>query len=449
MNVPMRRLLLGFTLVLLLVLATAGTLLRAFVARTLRADAEVQTAFLDLFLRDRSQYLAETLRLEREQRDWPPNLPDILTRHYADFNRDIFMQVFEPDGVLLAASGNAPPGVGLSARAAREGTTNPIWLSHETVDARGRPVRLVTYPIRVGDPDDEPSAVIGFAQAGLRLPQVSQAVARFTWMLIAGLTGFGGLLVLLLYAAISTAAMRLRREAEALQAAQHRFVGDAAHELGTPLAIVQGEIDLALRRERTAPEYRAALASCREEIQRLHRLSENLLVLATADAGQHLLHPASCDLIAVVRTVHRRFVRLATEKGVAFTVDAPDALPWRGDALALEQILGNLVANALRHTPSGESMTISVSREPETIVVQVRDTGEGIPAAHLPMLFDRFHRIDKARSRAVGGAGLGLAIVKTLVAAHGGTVSVTSTLGQGSTFTCRFPDLAPRPPHDG
>ena len=246
-------------------------------------------------------------------------------------------------------------------------------------------------------------------------------------------------MLLALRTAIFIASGHMRRESLALHAAQHRFVGDAAHELGTPLAILQGEIDIALRRERSAAEYRDALASCREEIERLSRLSENLLVLASADASQPLLHPSPCDAAAVLRMVQGRFARLAEEKHIEFKIIAPDSLPWSGDSLALEQILGNLVANAIRHTPRGESVFIEAEPGAREVVFHVRDTGEGIPPAHLPLLFDRFYRVDKARSRAAGGAGLGLSIVKTLVAAHGGTVTVASTLGNGSTFTCRFP----------
>jgi signal transduction histidine kinase len=438
MNRDERLILLVFGMILTAFLVASGLALHGYVSRTLAADTTAKTAILDLFLRDRSRYLAETLQPEREKGRWPENLPDILTRNHADYNRDIFMQVFETDGRLVAASDNTPLEMGLSAKARREGAKVLRWLSEESSDTQGRRVRLVTFPIYTGDPNDPAAIVFGFAQAGLRLPDAERAVARFTWVMAAGLAGFGVLLILALRTAIFIASDRLRRESLTVHAAQHRFVGDAAHELGTPLAILQGEIDIALRRERSAAEYRAALVSCREEIERLSRLSENLLVLASADASQQLLHPSPCDAATVVRIVHGRFARLAEEKNVEFKIIAPDTLPWYGDALALEQILGNLVANAIRHTPRGESVSIEAEPGANEVVFHVRDTGEGILPAHLPLLFDRFYRVDKARSRAAGGAGLGLAIVKTLVASHGGTVTVVSTLGHGSTFTCRF-----------
>ena len=440
MNRDERRLAIYFTLLVAALLTLGGILLRGYVAKTLVADAKVQTAFLDLALRDRSRYLADTLQPLREQGRWPENLADILTRNHADYNRDIFIQVFEPDGRLVAASANAPTALALSSKARRDGATELRWLTDETTDATGRTIRLVTYPVHTGALNQAGEArALGFAQAGLPLPDAARAVARFTWVMTAGLLGFGALFALALRMAVAAAASRLRREAETLHAAQHRFVGDAAHELGTPLAILRGEFDIALRRERSAEDYRAALTSCREEIERLSRLSENLLALATADAGQKLLHPAPCDAAAMARAVHARFARLAAEKNVTFTLAAPDTLPWSADALAIEQVLSNLISNALRHTPTGDRVELRVARESDEILFHVIDTGEGIPPAHLPLLFDRFHRVDKARSHASGGAGLGLAIVKTLVAAHGGTVTVTSALGQGTTFTCRFP----------
>jgi signal transduction histidine kinase len=443
MNRDDRRLLAGFTLLILGLLTLGGWQLRGYVARTLGGEAKVQLAFLDLALRDRSRYLAETLGPVRADGRWPRELENILTRHHADYNRDIFMQVFEADGRPVAASTNAPQGLPLSTAAQHRAWSEPGWQTDEAADGEGRALRLVTYPVYTGLGTQAGFTVLGFAQAGLFLPDAPRAVARFTRVLAVSLAGLALLFVLGFWLAVTVSAGRLRREAAAMQAAQHRFVGDAAHELGTPLAVLRGEIDLALRRERTADEYRTALASCREEIERLARLSENLLALATADSGQALLHRAPCDAASLVREVQARFARLAEERGITLRVEAPDTLPWLADKLAIEQVLGNLVSNALRHTPSGESVVLKTAREGGGVIFEVADRGEGIPPAHLPLIFDRFHRVDKARSRAGGGAGLGLAIVKTLVEAHGGTVSVESELGQGTRFIVRLPADGP------
>ncbi len=431
-----RRLLFYFSLLVAALLATAGVLLRGYVARTIEGDVKVQTALLDLALRDRSRYLAELLSTDREKGPWPYGLDSILSKNHADFNRDIFLQVFEADGALVAASANAPAALPLSAQARRDPLREQRWSTDEMDGPDGRRMRTVTFPIVASNLKVK---VFGFVSAGLPLPDAARTLARFTWIMVAALAGFGFIFIVALRAAVLAAAQRLGREMESVAAAQQRFVADAAHELGTPLAVLRGEMDIALRRERTAPDYRAALESCREEIERLSRLSENLLSLATADAGHALVQPAPCDAAEIARTVQQRFARLASEKNVSLALSAPDALPWSADAAAIEQVLGNLVSNALRHTPSGDSVDLAVEKLDGAIVFRVTDTGEGIPPAHLPQLFHRFHRVDKARSRSAGGAGLGLAIVKTLVEAHGGTVSVASELGQGSRFECRFP----------
>jgi signal transduction histidine kinase len=432
-----RRLMLYFALFVSAVLLLAGLVLRGWVARTLEGEEKVNLAFLDLSLRDRSRFLGDLLSDQLAEHDqWPQNLADLLTRNHADYNRDIFMQVFALDGSLVAQSANTPGQVTLSSAAVAE----QGWRSRDVRSADGRPLRLVVYPIYTGLGADSGMKFHGYAQAGLMMPDATGALARFTWVMTASLAGFGLLTVIALRVAVLATAQRLAQASAQVQAAQHRFVADAAHELGTPLAVLRGEIDLALRRERNAADYRGALTSCREEIERLSLLSENLLSLASADAGQPLIHPAACDAASIARTVHQRHARLAEGKGVTFVLAAPSVLPWHADTLAIEQILGNLLTNAFRHTPAGESVTLTAAAEPGGIVFKIADTGEGIPPAHLPRLFDRFHRVDKARSRHSGGAGLGLAIVKTLVEAHRGTVSMESTLGKGSVFVCRFPN---------
>jgi len=432
-----------FTLVVTALLVSGGVLVRWLIASAMTQDAQVHLAILDLSLRDRSRFLAGSLSESRRQNQWPEDLSAELTRRHADYNRDIFMQVFEPDGRCIAESGNTPPGVALSGQTRLQGPGVLKWLTDDTIDAQGRPLRLVTYPIYDGDPNDPSLRALGYAQAGLRLPDTARAITQMTWIIVGIFSGIGFLCVLAVRWIVTAAANRVKKDAAALQAAQHRFIGDAAHELGTPLAILRGEIDIALRRDRGAAEYRDALASCREEIERLSRLSENLLSLATSDSGAHLLHREPCDAAVLARAVHAKFSRAAAEKEITLTVQAPENLPWQADTLAIEQILSNLLSNALRHTPKHESITLSVAAEGPRIVLTVQDTGEGIPAAHLPHIFDRFHRVDKPRSRQAGGAGLGLAIVRTLVEAHSGRVEVESILGKGTTFRCVFPTIMP------
>jgi len=226
---------------------------------------------------------------------------------------------------------------------------------------------------------------------------------------------------------------------EAAHVSQHRFVADASHELRTPLTILRGEVDVALRRPRSPDEYAEVLQSSREEIERLSRLTDNLLTLARADAGEVLVRREPVDVAAAAREVCRKLAPLSGQRKVPLACEAPGPAVISGDAVALEQMIFNLAENALRYTPPGESATVRVAAFDGGVTVEVADHGSGISAEHLPHLFERFYRVDKARSHEFGGAGLGLSIVKSLAEAHGGRVEVRSAVGQGSTFTVRLP----------
>jgi two-component system OmpR family sensor kinase len=226
---------------------------------------------------------------------------------------------------------------------------------------------------------------------------------------------------------------------ESAHANQQRFLADASHELRTPLTVLRGEIEVALRRERPAEEYREVLESSREEIERLARLTENLLSLARSDAGEAVAAPEPVDLAEVCRKVVDSLANRATSKRIGLSVEETGPVIVSGDSLALERIVLNLVENAIRYSPAGETVTLRTQTTDKEAVLTVSDTGPGIAPEHLPHLFERFYRVDKARAREHGGAGLGLAIVEALVHAHGGRVSVASEVGQGTVFTLSLP----------
>jgi heavy metal sensor kinase len=217
-----------------------------------------------------------------------------------------------------------------------------------------------------------------------------------------------------------------------------RFAADAAHELRTPLTVLRGGIEVALRMERRPEEYRRVLASSLEEVQRLIRLAEDLLLLSRSLAGPEGAR-APVDLEPLVLEVFEVGARLAHAAGVAVRVDATTPLAVLGDGAALRRALLNLVENAVKYTPRGGKVEIGLARADGTAEITVADTGIGIEPAEVERIFEPFHRLEAARVHDTGGAGLGLAIARTIVIAHGGTIAVESAPGAGSRFTVRLP----------
>jgi len=223
---------------------------------------------------------------------------------------------------------------------------------------------------------------------------------------------------------------------------RRRLATDVAHELRTPLANIRGYVEAA--QDGVTPTDPALLASLHEEAVLLQRLVDDLQTLSLAEAGRLPLHPDTVDVADLAAQVVAAF-RVTADAGsvaLAAKVEALDgSLEVRADPLRLRQVVGNLVANALRYTPAGGTVTVRAARDSREgdVVLAVEDTGSGIAADHLPHVFDRFWRADESRTRGTGGSGLGLAICHQLVEAQGGTITVASTLGEGSTFTIRLP----------
>jgi heavy metal sensor kinase len=216
---------------------------------------------------------------------------------------------------------------------------------------------------------------------------------------------------------------------------QRRFVADVSHEMRTPLTIIQGNIDL-MRRMGPDEQTMAAVA---DEAKRMIRLVDDLLLLAKADAGRLPLEQARIDLDTLVLDVFRQAQMLSKEVSVSLGHVEPARV--MGDSDRLKQLLLNLLSNGMKYTPPGGKVTLALHREGAHAVLTVSDTGIGIPPEDLSHIFDRFYRVDKARSRAQGGTGLGLSIAKWIAEAHGGEITVSSEVDEGSVFTVRLPLL--------
>jgi len=224
---------------------------------------------------------------------------------------------------------------------------------------------------------------------------------------------------------------------EEAYSAQRRFVADASHELRSPLTSIRSNIEI-LQRTLDAPaEDRAeALADVASEVDRLNKLTSELLLLARADAGRGM-EMSRVALHDLVRDVHKQLQ--PSVKGVTFELGPIQQAEVQGNHSWLKQLLLILADNALKYTPNGGSVRVELERESDTAVLKVQDSGIGIPQSDLPHIFDRFYRADKARARNESGAGLGLSIAQWITREHSGEIEVHSEVGQGTTIAVRVP----------
>jgi two-component system heavy metal sensor histidine kinase CusS len=218
-----------------------------------------------------------------------------------------------------------------------------------------------------------------------------------------------------------------------------QFSADIAHELRTPVNNLRGGIEVALAKPRTIEEYRDVLGSNLEECGRLTRIIDSLLFLARAENPPKQIAKENFDVGVELTTVCEFFEAAASEKGVELAVAVPTGVRADLNRPLFQRAVCNLVANAVAHTPPGGSVTLAASNDDISTKVAVTDTGCGIPAVHLPHVFDRFYRADQVRSSATGNVGLGLAIVRSIVELHGGVVQIASEVGRGTRVTMSFP----------
>ena len=220
---------------------------------------------------------------------------------------------------------------------------------------------------------------------------------------------------------------------------QRQFTADASHELRTPLTIMKGQIDVVLQKQRGPEDYRQVLRAVNDEVDRLIRLAGNLLTLTRADAGEIPLAVESLGVAEVVSGAVEHVRSAALQKGLDLRLVPGNGATMRADEDLFLQLLLNILDNAIKYTPADGQVTVGWSVSGGRVELWVRDTGTGIPEEHVPHIFDRFYRVDKARSRSEGGVGLGLAISRWIAEAHGGSLRVESVPGEGSTFTVLMP----------
>ena len=226
---------------------------------------------------------------------------------------------------------------------------------------------------------------------------------------------------------------------------QREFVGNAAHELKTPVAVLKSTLQSLLQRPRTSDEYRAGLQASLQDLERLEQLLQWMLRLARAEQWAQNSQRRELDVIDITATCEEAVERigsLAQSRNTTIHLSTNGPVPFRADPEDLHLVWTNLLENAVRYSPEGSSVEVTVSRSPDKARITFQDHGAGISANDLPRIFDRFYRGDRSRTRATGGFGLGLAIVKALVEAYGGTIAAESVAGQGTCMTVELPALS-------
>jgi heavy metal sensor kinase len=218
-----------------------------------------------------------------------------------------------------------------------------------------------------------------------------------------------------------------------------RFLADASHELRTPLAALRGEMESVVEQTRALPELSDRVGSALEEVDRLSKIVDALFAISLLDAGEAQQEWSRFDLASLAASTTEQMSLLGEDKGVSVACNVQGKVSVDGDRARIKQVVVNLLDNAIKYTPAGGSINLEVYARENKAVIEVADTGIGMPANALPHIFERFFRVDKARSREAGGAGLGLAIVKSICVAHGGQVCVESSEGQGSRFQVELP----------
>jgi heavy metal sensor kinase len=243
-----------------------------------------------------------------------------------------------------------------------------------------------------------------------------------------------------LYRLSATINALLDRLQEAFEREKH-FTADASHELRTPLAVVKGTLDVLVRKPRAVEHYEEKIRYCLDELQRMSRLIDQLLILARYEQGTVKLHIAPLQFAPALESVISRMERLAGEKGITIVREKRDEGQVSADPAMLDMILENILSNAIKFSPAGSSIEIDVARQSGLLVCTIADHGPGIPEDKLQQVFDRFYRVDESRSSGTGGFGLGLSIVRKLADLQHIAVSVTSREQEGSTFRLVFQRL--------
>ena len=448
------RLTLWYTAVLAIFVAALGLIVYAVLAFNL-------TAGLDRTLQDTANQVVGSARVRPFFDVQVITLPELNV-----FGSNVYIEVVDQDGQIARKSANLQS----FTHALDDAGLRWVESNHQPVTRNvrtgGAHLRVLTVPLLVND------QAVGYLQVGAVREQVDNALSLLLVVLV--VSGLGAIVAAAIVGrllagralrpidTITQTALAISRaddldkripeagpqdevgrlvktfnimldRLEGLFRGQQRFIADISHELRTPLTTIRGNVDL-MRRMKSVDE--ESLNAIQAESDRMTRMVGDLLLLAQADAGQ-TIRRERVELDTLLLEVYRQMQPML--EGVELSIGEEDQAAVMGDTDRLKQLLLNLVDNARKYTPKGGQVTLGLRCEPGWAVLTVADSGIGIPTQDLPHIFERFYRVDKARSRAAGGAGLGLSIVQWIAQAHGGKIGVQSEPGHGTTFTVRLP----------
>jgi signal transduction histidine kinase len=335
---------------------------------------------------------------------------------------DYYIRFFNPKQQLIAAIGQVP-------------NAHPSFTktAPRIIDDRGGQ-RYVQVSL---DLKTQSGKAWGYLELGRSLQENDQYLRRLRDQLFVGLPLALGAVAIASWGLAGRSMRPVYRSYQQMQ----QFTADAAHELRTPLAAIQSTIDATLREPMLSEDSRPTLQAVQRQSRRLAKLTQDLLLLSRFDLQQDILQYGDCDLNDLVEDLVEEFSAFALELQVNLSAQlSPGHWVIAADGEKLYQVVTNLIINAIQHTPMNGKVIVKLARgNSQTIVLQVIDTGGGIAATQIPHLFNRFYRIDQARSRHTGGTGLGLAIAQAIVQAHQGEIQVSSQPGTGSQFSVILP----------
>jgi signal transduction histidine kinase len=390
-----------------------------------RLSSEVQAA-----VRDVSDHARQVVGRNGAMEASDTDVRSILVDANLSGSADVFILLLNPDGSIASNPSDVPTrGLPDASSVAGARDRGEDWRSF---DVDGQDLQIRTVSVYGADGD-----LLGFVQAGKSLEERDASLRTLAIVMAGG--AIAGL-VFATVGGIFVAAIAIRPVRRSFDR-QREFVADASHELRTPLAVIRANSE-ALSYARPPDE---AVEDIATEASYMTRLLDDLLLLANSDHGEMEMKRVPMDLADAARAAGRVGGRLAAAAGLEFDERINESLPVDGDPERCRELLLILLDNAVKYTPGGGRVTLEASRSDNMAVISVSDTGIGVAPEHVGRLFDRFYRVDKARSRAVGGTGLGLAIAKEIADALQATLQITSVVDKGTTVVFRMRLLGPPP----